>query len=420
MANADAGWKDREIGSQDQTLDWRRAHDELLRIAEECAGLDLDEGRWLLAALRLGTHVRLGYGQFSEYAERLFGYGPRLTQEKLRVAEALEELPEMAEALRAGQTCWSAVRELTRVATPATERKWLDVARGRTVREIERLVSGRRPGDRPSDPGDPRLKRHVLRLEVSGETLACFREAMAKIRRDAGEPLDDDAAVLLLARHVLGGPVDERRASYQIALTVCEQCGSGRQHGSGELVEVAPEVVETAECDAQRIGNVHVGRKDAAAVRATQDVPPAVRRAVLHREGGRCVFPGCRSARFLDVHHIDARAEGGRHELDNLITTCGAHHRAIHRGDVVVERSGSAGLRFRHADGTAYGGAVSPAAADVRAKAFRALTGMGFREGEVRRVLEQVAPHVGVNASLEALIRHGLLALTGGIELSAS
>ena len=38
---------------------------------------------------------------------------------------------------------WSIVRELTRVATPDNERAWLDVARGRTVRQIEELVAGR-------------------------------------------------------------------------------------------------------------------------------------------------------------------------------------------------------------------------------------------------------------------------------------
>jgi hypothetical protein len=219
---------------------------------------------------------------------------------------------------------------------------------------------------------------------------------------------------------VLGGPVDEGRASYQIALSVCEHCKSGRQQGSGELVEVGAEVVEVAECDAQRIGDVHMGGKGAPRVRAKQDVPPAVRRAVLRRDGGRCVFPGCRSARFLDVHHVEARADGGGDDSDNLITACGAHHRAVHRGEVIVEGTVSAGLCFRHADGTVYGGAVSPAAADVRAKAFRALTGMGFREGDVRRVLEQVAAHVGATASLEGLVRRGLAALTRGIASSAS
>ena len=205
------------IENERETAGWQRAHEELLRLAQQRAGLDFDEGRWLLSALRLGAHLRLGFGTFGEYAERIFGYGRRLTQDKLRVAEALEELPALAEALRSGQTCWSAVRELTRVATPATEREWLEAAQGRTVRDIERQVSGRHPGDRPSDRADIRAQRHVLRLEVSGEVLATFREAMAKLRRDAGEPLDDDAALLMMSRAVLGGPTDEGRSSYQVA-----------------------------------------------------------------------------------------------------------------------------------------------------------------------------------------------------------
>src|SRR5690606_19892651 len=101
---------------------------------------------------------------------------------------------------------------------------WLNAAQGRTAREVEKLVSGRRPGSLPDSPADPALQRQVLRFEVSGETLASFREAVAKLQRDAGEHLDDDATLLLLARHVLGGPVDDGRASYQVALDVCENC----------------------------------------------------------------------------------------------------------------------------------------------------------------------------------------------------
>src|SRR6187399_3785742 len=170
-------------------VSWQRAHEELVRLAEKRAGLDFEEGRWLLRAFRSAVHVRLGYGSFNEYTERLFGYGPRLTQEKLRVAEALEELPETARELQSGHASFSAVRELTRVATPSTEKEWLEAAQGRTVREIEQLVSGHRPGSRPGDAPDPGAKRHMLRLELSGEVLATFREAMAKIRHDAGEAL---------------------------------------------------------------------------------------------------------------------------------------------------------------------------------------------------------------------------------------
>ena len=124
------------------------------------------------------------------------------------------------------------------------------------MRQIERLVSGRKPGDGPDAPSDEAHRRHVIRLEVSGATYATFREMTAKVRRDAGEPLDDDAVVLMMARSVLGGPKDTGRSSYQIKLDVCEKCRRGVQEGRGELVEVAPEVVEMAECDGQHIGMV--------------------------------------------------------------------------------------------------------------------------------------------------------------------
>src|SRR5690242_2802726 len=81
---------------------WRQAHEELVRLATERAGLDFEEGCALLRAHRAGAHQRFGYASFAEYTERIFGYGPRLTQEKLRVAEALEALPETARELQTG------------------------------------------------------------------------------------------------------------------------------------------------------------------------------------------------------------------------------------------------------------------------------------------------------------------------------
>jgi hypothetical protein len=148
-----------------------------------------------------------------EFHERLFGYAPRLTHDKLRIARALEDLPESTRELRAGSATWSSLRELTRVATPETERSWLEAARGQTVRQIEQLVSGHRPGDMPGSPKSTAAERHVLRFEVSGEVLAIFREAMVKLRREAASSLDDDAALLLMARQVLEGPLDDGRAS---------------------------------------------------------------------------------------------------------------------------------------------------------------------------------------------------------------
>jgi hypothetical protein len=82
---------------------------------------------------------------------------------------------------------------------------------------------------------------------------------MNKLKR-GGTPLDDDSALMLMARHVLGGPTEEGRASYQIALSVCPECGRGYQHANGELIPVGAEVVAMAECDGQHLGHIgHLG-----------------------------------------------------------------------------------------------------------------------------------------------------------------
>jgi hypothetical protein len=107
--------------SANETSDWVQAHAALSRLARERAALDAEEGRWLLCAWRSAAHLHLGYGSFAQYVESLFGYKPRTTQEKLRVADALETLPCLANALEAGALSWCAARELTRVARPDTE-----------------------------------------------------------------------------------------------------------------------------------------------------------------------------------------------------------------------------------------------------------------------------------------------------------
>ena len=211
-----------------------------------------------MRAFRAATHVYFGYASFGEYIERLFGLSRRATEEKLRVAGALEALPELAEALRSGNLHWSAVRELTRVAVAETEHEWILAVSRKTAREVERMVSGLAPGDRPADRRRSEVVRHILRFEVGAETLATFREAMKAVQKRSDRRLDDDAALLLMAREILGGPRDAGRASYQVVVTQCEDCGRGFQHANGELIELDPAIVEMCHCDAQNVPVPHL------------------------------------------------------------------------------------------------------------------------------------------------------------------
>jgi 5-methylcytosine-specific restriction endonuclease McrA len=209
-----------------------------------------------------------------------------------------------------------------------------------------------------------------------------------------------------MARHVLGGPADDGRASYQIAIDVCEDCRRARQLADGEAIDVSKTAMAMARCDAQWLPSAHVG--DDAAERASQDVAPMVRRSVLRRDHHRCQVPGCRHATYVDLHHIQTRADGGQHDAENLLTLCAAHHRALHDGTLQITGSVSKDLTVCHADGTLYGAAISAPSVLVHARAFQALRGLGFGERDARQALESTRAALGNDAELEAVLRHCL------------
>src|SRR6185295_14328401 len=97
-------------------------------------------------------------------------------------------------------------------------------AAGKTVRDVERMVSGHKPGDSPDDPPDPALIRRVMRYEVRAETYALLREARRRVEEELNQPVDDDQFLAELARGILAGAGDTGRATHQIAINVCERC----------------------------------------------------------------------------------------------------------------------------------------------------------------------------------------------------
>jgi hypothetical protein len=315
--------------------DWQAVDHALRTIAQRRAALDADEAHWLREAEALQIWRPLGMVSALDYLERVLGYGPRAAQERLRVARSLGTLPQLTAALSHGELPYSAVRELTRVATPATEASWIAAATGKNLRQIEELVADHRPGDRPDDPPDPAARVRVVRFELSAETFALLRQARAALDHEHGSHLSDDQLVAALSSAVLdGAPVTEPtgRAKFQIAVTVCERCRQGWQDGAGAKIAIDPAAVERASCDAQHIGSIDGTMPE----RAYQDVPPSVARLVWRRDGGRCRVPGCRSARGIELHHLVHRADGGSHDAANLALLCSACHLAHHRGALTI------------------------------------------------------------------------------------
>ena len=386
--------------------DWRAIDRALRRIARSESRLDEEKGRLLLAARDAAVHVQLGCATFAEYVERLFGYGPREVRERVRVAEALRELPKLTAAFAAGGLPFGAVRELVRVTKPATEEAWLAKVEGRTVREIESLVSGHKQGDLPDDPADPDLRTFALRFELHAEHLALFRDARRAVVDDAGHELTDEEVLAAMCRAALSrGPATAAptKPPYQVFVTLCEHCDRGWQEGAGEQLAVGPAVIEQARCDAEVVRRTGTGSS------TSRTIPKAVWRLVMLRDHHRCVVPGCRNSEHLEVHHLQYRSRGGDNHPDNLAVLCAGHHAALHEGRLVI--SGKPGsLRFAHEDGRRWGTAPPEAVEapaivdDLRA----ALRGLGLKAVDVQAAIARAATHVGHDAPIEAWLREAL------------
>jgi 5-methylcytosine-specific restriction endonuclease McrA len=295
-------------------------------------------------------HHALGYASIFDYAEQALDLSVRQTRGLLQIGGALASLPKLDAAFASGALAWTKVREVIRVATPETDGEWAAAAATHTSRALEAMVSTAKVGEPPRAlDGDPRgssRRRVVFEMEASDAEV--LRDALALIRAQGalhGAELDDGAALAALAQRVLfdaegeGAPIAER---YRVVVTQCGTCGD--VHAA--QCEVSETIQGQAACDAEivdlRPGPTHG--------HLTRTIPPATRRAVLHRDGLRCVVPGCSCRLWLDVHHLRARALGGTHDERNLVTLCATHHRLVHDGRLGL-RWTAEGIEATHADG---------------------------------------------------------------------
>jgi len=402
-------------GTMAGTVDWREVDRQLRTIAKKRAALDAEEVQWVRQAERIQIWKRTGHSSMLAYLESVFGYTPKTADDRLRVARRLEALPLLTDALAEGELPYSAVKELVRVATPATENAWREVARGKVVHQIEQLVSGHHRGDLPADPVDPTIVLQKLLLELLPETYARFRETHARFNEAAGERLDYDRFISALCEAAFaglgGGDAEPRRAKYQIALRVCPQCERGTQDGAGIVVPVLPSTVARAECDAQRVGDIdpETGELE----RTTQDIPPKTREYVLMRDNHRCQTPGCRSALHLEAHHLKHRKDGGSNDPSNLVTLCGGCHKRHHEGTLRVTGTAPDHLVFErpHEQSLAPPDGSRFSRAERREELKKALVSMGFKRPEAAVAADKVASTMEPNATLEDCLRQALRCL---------
>jgi Domain of unknown function (DUF222) len=162
------------------TADPDRLGDEIATLS---ATLDAATAR-LLTLLRefdAGGGWANGFRSCAEWLSWRVGLDPGAARERVRVARALGELPQLAAALARGELSYAKVRALTRVATPETESRLLAVGRPGTAAHVERtdcLISrapetagGHSFGDRALAVKPVAVSQEVSRCGLPGKCL---------------------------------------------------------------------------------------------------------------------------------------------------------------------------------------------------------------------------------------------------------
>jgi hypothetical protein len=314
--------------------DWKALHARLRSIAKRRVALEAEEARYLIEAEETDLYRRLGYTTMTEYMERELYWGPHAAKERLRVARELAALPLIAGLFNDGELCFSAVRELTRVATPETEEAFLRKAHGRTAHDIQQMVAGLKRGDEPDAPPDPRYITKRIVLEVSVETEAMWRRTRNGLDEASSERLSDDMFAQTLCRRATEEKTTDAVPSrpVQTAVTTCRACKQSFVETGGESLPIDEATTSRLMCDAEHIGDLESDE----ITRVAPTIPAAIRRKVFHRDHFACVVPGCRSKRHLDLHHVVPRQHGGDHSMSNIAVLCFGCHQRHHAGSLKI------------------------------------------------------------------------------------
>jgi len=336
-------------------------------------------------------------------------------REHVRVARALRELPVIRARFAAGRLSYAKVRALTRIATPATEAGLAELAGPMTANQLERFARAHRQVTRASD-ADARVRRRLVwRFEEDGSVSGTFRlpplqgavllkalrAACADLAGSAVDPRGDVSAetpaastpavqtssgladgLVAVAESFLAGKVTgaDDAEVYQVVVHVgTDALADGPAPAPAAQAGVSAETpapvpgdpADPARCHVEDGPAISVStaqmlsctaalswmRHDRGAVlalgRRRRKPNAAIRRAARDRDHCRCRFPGCESRR-VDLHHIQHWINGGRTDLENLISLCAYHHKLVHdRGYLIAAPPpGGGAFAFYRPDGS--------------------------------------------------------------------
>jgi hypothetical protein len=292
--------------------------------------------------------------------------------ELVRVARKLRSLPAIRCAHAAGVLSWDQLRPLTRYATEETDRQLATDAPWMSVAQLYREAARHEKDRRKRAESDHQARSFRMHWDDEGRNLdvegtlpgeqgAAFEKAVRQraeqIEADV-EAIDPHGARLADAlTELVSSSGDEAAPTTLVVhsdaevLTAQAEPGPDRLAETESSVQLSGDTVRRLACDARVEWVLERDGRPVGLGRRGRVVRGALRRAVLHRDGGMCSVPGCERKGWLDAHHIEHWADGGPTNLDNLLTLCSTHHRRLHEGGWRTSGVPGRDLRFHDPGG---------------------------------------------------------------------
>jgi hypothetical protein len=308
---------------------------ELIAQIEQLAQREREATAILIAHLAQMEARRLylqeGCSSLFTYCTRVLRFSERAAYRRMEAAKIGLKFPIVLEMLSAGGINLTTITLLAPELTPANHQKLLAASKHKTRKQVEKIIAALRP--RLAVPSTIRQ----LPTRTASLVFTPPPEAGA-----TGDPATQPEPVLEIRppKKPVVVPLSPRR--FQIQFTATQETHEllrraqdllRHQIPNGDAGEVIAKALKVLvrELEKEKIAATDRPRAGRGSVPHSRYIPAEVKRQVWKRDGGACAFVAhngrrCGERAFVEFHHVDPYAVGGKATIDNIELRCRAHN----------------------------------------------------------------------------------------------
>ena len=318
-------------------------------------------------------HERAGYGSLFTYCVSVLRLSESAAYDRMKAAKVARRYPLVLDRLADGRLNLTTVRLVAPHLTAENHQERFASVAGKSKRRVQEELARRFP--QPDVPSSVRkVHEHVVAAAplVANAVGASIGSGPAFVAAVAQEPRP--AMPTAAPERVKPLSPDRYRITFTGSASLCRKLDLARDMLQHALPSGDPAQIFERALDALLESLVEKKFAVTARPRASQGtkagsrhIPAAVKRAVYVRDSGQCAYTSpegrrCGQRGFLEFHHVQPYAVGGKATVENISLRCRQHNR--HEADVFY------GPAREYGGVTLASGPARPEAACVSANTF--------------------------------------------------